>query len=170
MDPGANGAVVEFCSTTGIVVLHKMPPDRARVKRLFRYLHDRNHRALYAESQTGAGSTKSNPVFSFRFGRTVERVEMAADMLDWRVELVSPQHWMKSLALGTIGTIRCPNKASETVKADFRRMHARKKTEWKNHLKEQAKRAFPALAKHITLANCDALLLLHYARQVEAGK
>lgn len=62
-----------------------------------------------------------------------------------RIVKVRPQDWQAALHLGQRGQ--------------------RTQTEWKNHLKAEAQRRFPALS--VTLATADALLILEYGRLME---
>jgi hypothetical protein len=62
----------------------------------------------------------------------------------FKVVLVTPQEWQKTMGVGTKGT-------STT-------------TEWKNKLKSEAQRRFPSVEK-ITLKTADAFCLLSHAQQ-----
>lgn len=66
--------------------------------------------------------------------------------LGFRVELVRPQAWQKSFALGTRGDMTT--------------------NQWKNKLKAEAQRLYPD--QKITLATSDALLILEHAKRVSA--
>ena len=79
-------------------------------------------------------------MFNFGFGCGV--IRGAAMALGFRVELVKPQMWQKHFSLGTARS-------------------AGSKTLWKNKLKAEAMRRFPA--HDVTLKTADALLIWDYA-------
>lgn len=108
------------------------------------------------EEQTGYGGSKfkSTAFFEFghRFGRTQGRIEERIDGLPAVAKLpklvgVLPQRWQKPLAL---------TKPKHEDKVKRRQL-------WKRALRDEAIRMYPDCPFRITLDNCDALLLLHYA-------
>ena len=80
----------------------------------------------------------------FNFGRNFGICEGIIQTLGYRLELVTPQKWIKALGLGKKGK--------------------RTTTEWKNHLKAMAQRLYPSIK--VTHAVQDALLILEYARRL----
>lgn len=168
IDPGNSGGIVSF--QRGQTAAWPMPQTREQAIQLFKNLEaavsDHGERAAFIEEQSGAGSVRTNPVMMFRFGCAYERMIMVAMLTGWTVTLVSPQKWMKVLNLGTVGTKRAPRGSSEAVKREFALANREAKRAWKIHLRDTARGLYPAQASKITLKNCDALLLLAYARKV----
>jgi hypothetical protein len=71
-------------------------------------------------------------------------IKGAAAALGYAIHRVPPKEWQEPLGLG--GRKSCATQP-----------------EWKRKLKNKAQEMYPHL--DVTLQNCDALLLLHYARQ-----
>lgn len=78
---------------------------------------------------------------------------------------VTPQRWMKALNLGTKGTLRAKPGATADERKAVQVHNAQAKRDWKNKLKAEAQRRYPALAA--TLATGDSLLLLDYGKMSE---
>ena len=78
---------------------------------------------------------------SIVYGRNYGFIEGVVQTLGIKLHSVRPQVWMKSLGLGTKGKMS--------------------KTEWKNKLKAEAQRLYPA--EVVTLDTADALLILEFA-------
>ena len=78
---------------------------------------------------------------SIVYGRNYGFIEGVIQTLGIKLHSVRPQVWMKSLGLGTKGKMS--------------------KTEWKNKLKSEAQRLYPA--EVVTLDTADALLILEFA-------
>jgi crossover junction endodeoxyribonuclease RuvC len=78
----------------------------------------------------------------FRFGEHFGFLKGVIQALEIRLVLVRPQVWQKGFGLGTASA--CASK-----------------TEWKNKLKAEAQRRFPALP--VTLKTADALLILEHS-------
>lgn len=168
IDPGKSGSIVG--ENNGQTLAWPMPQTREQAISTFRTLRgiatDDELKVVYIEEQQGAGSVRSNPVHMFRFGCFYERVIMAAMFAGFDIVFVSSMKWMKVLNLGTIGTQRAPRGSSEEFKKQLAKDNRRLKTEWKIHLRDTARGLYPAQASKITLKNCDALLILAYARKV----
>lgn len=81
----------------------------------------------------------------FRFGEGFGYIKGVCDTLGFRLVLVRPQDWMKTVSAGTRGE--------------------RSKTQWKNHLKDIAQRRYPHI--RVTLSTADALLILEHAKNKE---
>ena len=77
---------------------------------------------------------------AFKLGKNVGQIEGVIQCLNLRMEKVRPQTWMKALGLGT--------------------RNGSTPTQWKNKLKNRAQELHPDLK--LTLATCDAVLLLEY--------
>ena len=78
---------------------------------------------------------------SIVYGRNYGFIEGVVQTLGIKLHSVRPQVWMKSLGLGTKGKMS--------------------NTEWKNKLKSEAQRLYPA--EDVTLGTADALLILEFA-------
>lgn len=96
--------------------------------------------------QVGGYIGKAQPGSSaFKFGRNVGILEGIAIALHFEIRWVRPQTWQKSLsALSRPGE---------------------EKSAHKRRLKTLAVERYPQLRQKITLGNCDALLILSYARE-----
>ena len=79
----------------------------------------------------------------FSFGENFGMLKGAIQAFGMPLHMVRPPVWQKALSLG--------------AKKDWDK-------QWKNHLKETAKRLFPN-CDGITLKTADALLILYYAEQ-----
>ena len=122
-----------------------MPPTEGDLVELLRNLMAEAQTAVAFVEEVGGYIGKAQPGSSaFKFGRNFGFILGALQMLGVRVELVRPQRWQKSLALGS--ATGCASK-----------------TEWKNKLKAAAQRLYPNLKP--TLATADALLILDFARR-----
>lgn len=85
------------------------------------------------------------------------------------VLIVTPQRWQKVLGLGTREHAKREKGrvySKEELKL-LRATDARYKTEWKNRLKSEAQRRFPAL--NVTLKTADALLILEAGKLMEGS-
>jgi hypothetical protein len=80
----------------------------------------------------------------FNFGWSYGGLRMALTAADIPFEEVTPQRWQKSLRI-------TPRNRDDS------------KTKWKNKLKGVAQRLFPGV--QVTLATCDALLIVEYLRR-----
>lgn len=123
----------------------------------------------------------------FEYGRNVERpgciietIARTSGIIIRTVE-ITPKAWQKELGLGgsdRISPPRMPNGLDQRGKAVWKSLNSlaiasakahndKAKREWKNKLKGEAYRRFPELK--ITLKNCDALLILLAAIQIEGS-
>lgn len=140
IDPGQAGGIVVL-TDTGNMEVHKMPETPADMYELLE--KNRDDSVCYLEkvhSMPGQGVSSS-----FKFGRGYGNIEMALLALKIPTHNISPEKWMKELALGTRGE--------------------RSKTDWKNHLKKTAQQLFPSIK--FTLATCDASLIAEYGRRMQ---
>lgn len=118
----------------------------------------------------------------FEFGRNVERVGCILETLMCPVIEIQPKVWQKSLGLGSSERVQVPrmprgmNKTEANIwkqaNADeikqAKAFNAKAKRDWKNKLKAEAQRRFPAIK--VTLDNCDALLIHSVAMEIERNK
>lgn len=109
----------------------------------------------------------------FAFGKSVGQVEGVLVGLGIPFETVRPQKWQKGLGVVPKITLRgdYTGMSPEEAQAERKRianLNAAAKREQKNKLKDFAQRLFPGLK--VTLKNCDALLILEYARRLENGQ
>ncbi len=82
----------------------------------------------------------------FKFGTSYGRALGSLEALQIRTVLVRPQVWQKTIGLGS--TLKGPQR--------------------KRALRDVAKRLYPT--HKVTLANCDALLILEHAIQAEGRR
>jgi hypothetical protein len=82
----------------------------------------------------------------FKFGQNYGRWLGILETLEIRTVLVRPQTWQKTIGLGS--TLKGPDR--------------------KRALRDIAKRLYPS--HNVTLANCDALLILEHAIQAEGRR
>lgn len=141
IDPGQKGGVALWSNYSNTMTVYKMPDTPADVLELLRECGD--NCVCYLEkvhSMPGQGVASS-----FKFGRGYGNIEMALLALKIPTHSISPDKWMRELALGTRGE--------------------RSKTEWKNHLKKAAQQLFPSIK--FTLDTCDAVLIAEYGRRMQ---
>jgi hypothetical protein len=141
IDPGANGAMAWLADSESVAT------TAFDVEQL------RAGRALYATDlvayveQVGGYIGKPQPGSAmFKFGTSYGRVLGALEALRIRTVLVRPQVWQKTIGLGS--TLKGPDR--------------------KRALRDVAKRLWPS--NNVTLANCDALLILEHAIQAEGRR
>lgn len=152
IDPGANGGMAVVHN--GNVNCYPMPDTEGDIIESFvipsrmAYIAGQE-RVAYIEAQTGVVGPQMRVSASamFTFGRNYGFLIGALQATGWKIELVRPQIWQKALSLGT-------------------KAGAGGKTAWKNKLKAEAQRLFPA--QKVTLKTADALLLLEYAKRQQA--
>lgn len=144
VDPGKNGGIAySFLGKTYAV---KMPPTDFDVVAFLAGLSKQSRLVelyLEAPSTGGWGLASKHSVGMLQFNVGV--IYGAAIALGFKVHRVKPAIWMKSHPVGTKGE--------------------RSSTEWKNILKARASELFPD--HPVTLATCDALLILHAAQRGE---
>jgi len=146
IDPGQSGGIA-YIDEDGGVVAFPMPATDGDILDLFRSLRVSGsgiERAVVEEvvgfiPKAGAGAM-------FSFGKGFGFLLGCLMALGYRVELVRPVKWQKSLSLG--------------AKKD----HGKG---WKNHLKQTAQRLFPNAV--VTLKTADALLILESSRLTANG-
>jgi hypothetical protein len=144
VDPGQNGGIAySFLGKTYAV---KMPPTDFDVVAFLAGLSKQSRLVeLYLEepSTGGWGPASKHSVGKLQFNVGV--IYGASIALGFKTHRVRPAIWMKTHPVGTKGD--------------------RTSTEWKNILKQRAAELFPD--HPVTLATCDALLILHAAARGE---
>lgn len=143
IDPGCAGGFAWYCD--GEVHCAPMGDTEGEVLDLLTSLRANHHiEQVVIESQVGCvgPNMKVSSTSMFTFGRGYGFLIGAAMALGYRVDLVRPMKWQKSLSLGT-------------------KKDAGGNTPWKRKLKSEAERRFPGV--DVTLKTADALLLLDYA-------
>lgn len=143
IDPGASGGIAVNLPD-GTVELHKMPDTEGSIKDVLNEIAERVQvDTVWIEQVGGAVSGKKNsPSSMFTFGRNYGFLLGYCSGVGLRVELVTPQKWQKELSIPARGSA--------------------KPEEHKRKLKAEAQRRYPRLK--ITLATCDALLILDWAQ------
>ena len=145
IDPGKNGAIAH--QTDGLPPeVQRMGDDAYEISlQLSRLAKDGDHICFL--EQVGGYIGKAQPGSSaFKFGYNVGVIVGLLVALHYEIRWVRPQAWQKSLsALSRPGE---------------------EKSAHKRRLKTLAVERYPQLRDKITLATCDALLILSYAREV----
>lgn len=154
IDPGKNGSVVHG-SHRLTVRCEKMPEELVSLYVLLRQIKESRPNAIaFLEHNTGfmagikrAGSGEGgdeggggvSPKAMYTFGRVTGHVEMALVAAGIPVCRVTPIKWQNAVAVSTV------------------RKRLMSPSQWKNYLKDHAKKRFPQVP--VTLANADALLI-----------
>ena len=145
IDPGASGGFAWY-DADGNPECIPMPQTEGDVLSAIRGLaFGRKEPVAYIEEvggYVGGGGQPGSAMFTF--GRGFGFILGCLMACGFRIELVRPQKWQKSLSIGT--SKDCENKAA-----------------WKRRLKSKAQQLFPTC--NVTLKTCDALLLLNYATE-----
>lgn len=137
-------------------------------------LKENNHtRIAYVEDlvkHMGLGIPSSTmAVYAANWGLIIGALRMDG----WKVELVRPQEWQKTLGLGITGRQRAnvtgmtPGEA-RAEKDRVRLLNSQLKYAWKKKLHDEAKRLCPHLT--VTLKTADALLILEYGLRKHASE
>jgi len=120
-------------------------------------------RAIVEEVSGYAGVAQPGSAM-FTFGRQFGFSMGVLQTLGCRIELVKPQVWQKALGLGITGRQKAPRGANPQTKRAISVANQRLKREWKRKLQQKAQQLFPNA--NATLATCDALLLLEFAKTI----
>jgi hypothetical protein len=143
IDPGKNGGIA-YSLEEGEVHSLRMPPTPGDILDTLRSIRAVTGPSVecymeglvkYIPGNSQSGSS------SIVYGRNYGFIEGVIQALGIKLISVRPQTWIKALGLGTRGKLT--------------------KTEWKNKLKAEAQRLFPA--EKVTLQTADALLILEFA-------
>lgn len=148
IDPGANGGIAALCGDRAEA--WPMPKTEGEVAALIESLSNPldGKPVCYLEKVGGFIAGHAAPGSAmFNFGRNYGFILGSLAALGVRTALVPPQAWQKALGLGK---------------------SAGDKAAWKNKLKAEAWRLYPA--NRPTLKTADALLILEYARRMEAAR
>jgi hypothetical protein len=138
IDPGANGGIAVYDSTSGYAAFAMPESDREKFDLLSRY----DITVVYME-QVGGYVGKAQPGSAmFNFGKNYGTLIGILTALQIPLCLITPQKWQSFLGLGT--------KSGMTD------------AEWKRKLKHKAERLYPDLKP--TLKTADSLLILKYAQ------
>lgn len=162
IDPGASGGIAFAIGTQ--VAAFSMPATQPDVLELIRQ-HAVVDMTCYIEDPPKYIGQDVPSSTIFVMAENYGYIKGVLQTLGIRTIQVTPQRWMKALNLGTKGTLRSPPGASAAEKASIRAHNAQAKRDWKNKLKAEAQRRYPALAA--TLSTADALLILEYGKQAE---
>ena len=146
IDPGNAGGIAVLDMDGNVVLCTKMPETPFGILKVLKDICAEHKAVCYLED-VGRGIPGQSSSATAKFARHNGHLEMALIATEIKTATVTPQKWQKAYQLG---------KSSE---------HS--KTEWKNKLKAKAQQLFPELAKKITLATSDALLIAEYGRMRE---
>ena len=119
----------------------------------------------YLEEVSGFAGQGQPGSSMFKFGSGYGFLRGCAMALGYRLELVRPQKWQKSLGIGNASTL-LPDDFKARDPAQQRALRAVAKREWKRKLLAHAERLYPC--QRVTLATADALLILDYATNARA--
>lgn len=144
IDPGVHSGGIAVCSN-GTMEAYPMPEGFTEIYDFLRGIKCACPDCTAILEDVGHGLPGQSSKATATFARHNGHLEMALYALGIRSEKVTPQKWQKHYS-NTIG-----NSKGKT------------KTEWKNILKNEAKRRHPEL--NITLATADAVLLAEYGKQ-----
>lgn len=139
IDPGAGGGIA-WTTAAGVAHAVAMPNTEADI---IQFLERFRGFTMAVIEDVGSGIMPGRAVAMIKLNVNAAVIRTALYLYGVPTVKVRPQEWTKNLGLGTSKTC-----ASATI--------------WKNKLKAEAQRRFPSVPK-ITLATCDALLLLDYA-------
>ena len=138
IDPGASGGIA-WSDDFGAKGCQSMPETHGDVcDRLRELVASATETTVYLEKVNGFMGNAAPGSAMFNFGRGVGYIEGCLAAMGCPVIEVPPQKWIKAMGLGTRGEMT--------------------KGEWKNKLKSEAQRRYPALT--VTLKTADALLIL----------
>jgi len=139
VDPGVSGGFA--VNTPDGIVLLSMPESLPEICALINQLKVANAELWIEELPLFVSPmTKSSSMATLH--RNLGRVEAAAYAYGYALHRAAPKVWQAPLGLG--GKASCKDHS-----------------EWKRKLKAKAQELYPHL--DVTLKNCDALLILHYA-------
>lgn len=156
VDPGKQGGLV-WGTSLRKVSFAPMPNGPVEISKLFRsILKDRQDTpVIWLEKITGfmAGMTTTDedgkktggvsPKSMFTFGKQVGYIEMVAAALGVPLRELMPAHWQRLAGISTL------------------KRSLVSQSQWKGHLKEEAKKRFPKQSKKITLKTADAFLIYY---------
>jgi len=145
IDPGKRGGIAYDLSggETHSTSMPETPGDILDVLRTIRALNGPDIECYMEAIVRYAGKEQAGS-HAIVYGRNYGFIEGCIQALGIRLHFVRPQVWIKALGLGTKG--------------------GSTNTEWKNKLKAEAQRLFPA--EKVTLLTADALLILEYSKGV----
>lgn len=155
IDPGQKGGIAWDSSCI------PMPQTNGDVLKNLRFLRQTFHTALIEHVVGFIPGGGSGAMFTF--GESFGYLQGCLDALGFRVIRVRPQTWQKALNLGKKNPKEkvpagCPPEVRKAICA----ANSLVDREWKNKLKEEAQRRFPAA--DVTLLTADACLILDYGR------
>ena len=167
IDPGASGAI-SVKHSDGTVMAHKMPDSPRGICDLLEPIKVTPDEVVAYIEEVGGyiGGAGAPGSAMFNFGEGYGVIKGILTALRIPFHLVRPQKWQKELGLGTKEKARAERLCGQVTTAELKRvanLNAGYKRDWKNKLKARAEREYPHLK--VTLANCDALLILSYAKQ-----
>lgn len=159
IDPGKSGGFV-WGTTLDDAVSTPMPKDPKACRLMLSFIKDNSPSkttVAYMEFISGfmGGIKRKNketgemedggvsPKAMFSFGKSVMMVEMGLECADIECRMMSPQFWMRKAKVSTA------------------RKALMSQTQWKNYLKKEAHKRFPAQAGKMTLKTADAFLIYY---------
>jgi len=143
IDPGAGGAWVYIEDIDGANLIRTSFFPSETPLSILSMFSELDIKQTYCVLEHVWGRPTDGGSRAFNFGRNYGLIEMSLHSLNAFVDYVTPQSWLRYMALGNVD--------------------GRTKTEWKNSLKNEAKELFPK--QKITLKNADAFLIAEFAKR-----
>lgn len=164
IDPGASGGI-SVLTTDGVAQCWNMPETDKDVLDLLKPHCNMNGEPqssvrCFVEKVSGFAGSGQPGSSMFRFGEGFGAIKGFLMALEVPFEEVTPQRWMKALALGTAGAKAKPDKLKlkddSTRKEELSRVSKINYAitrDWKNKLKNHAQQLYPSLK--VTLSTAD---------------
>ena len=146
IDPGKSGGIAAWPEGATFPTAFAMPQTDGDILAELRALKAAStvEPVAFIEQVTGYRPGRRQPgSHMFTFGDNYGFIRATLQTLGFRIELVRPQVWQKTLGLGTSTGLE--------------------PRAWKNKLKTKAQQLYPNVT--VTLKTADALLILDYGRQ-----
>ena len=120
---------------------------------------------VYVEEVSGFIGKRQPGSRMFNFGRGYGQIEGILTAMSVPYVMVRPQAWQRALNIPKTSREKVPGTVDDLERLSIESGNTQAEREHKHVMRELAQRLYPTLK--VTLGNCDALLLLEYARQKE---
>jgi len=172
IDPGAKGGIAALFPNGSIDVqtipetVHDLASHIERFQ-ILSLVENCSIRA-YVEQVNGFIGKAQPGSAMFHFGQNYGQILGVLSAYKIPFVLVTPQKWQKGFALGKAERVKVSADATPEARKLAESKNAAAKRDWKKSLRARSQQLFPD--KSVTLTNCDALLILEYARQIEGSQ
>jgi len=180
IDPGVTGGIAVL--STGTVLradaeAYKMPETCKDLHELLLnacyggamsgepFVVSRMNTRVYVEEVSGFIGKRQPGSRMFNFGRGYGQIEGILTAMRVPYVMVRPQAWQRALNIPKTSREKVPGTVDDLERLSIESGNTQAEREHKHVMRELAQRLYPTLK--VTLGNCDALLLLEYARQKE---